>query len=109
MVKLGGGNSQYASAADASTKSLIAVFDNDEKTLYIGAVPKSHGGICAIDEVGRMSPEDQGYLLSAMEDGEIPYARFARDTKLAASDTFILAANPVGNYGSVLLLNLYRP
>ncbi len=48
-----------------------------------------------------MSLEDQGYLLSAMEEGEIPWARFGRGMKLPASDTFVLAANPVGNYGKL--------
>ncbi len=49
MVKLGGGNSQFASAADSSAKSLIAVYDNDDKIIFMGAVPKAHGAICAID------------------------------------------------------------
>jgi DNA replicative helicase MCM subunit Mcm2 (Cdc46/Mcm family) len=52
-IRLEGGNSTFASAADASTKSLIGVVDNEEKILRIGPIPRAHGSICSIDEIGR--------------------------------------------------------
>ena len=84
MARLGGGNSTFASAADSSARSLIAVIDNEEMILRIGPVPRAHGGICSLDEVGRMSPDDQGYLLSAMEEGEIHFARWGQLIRLPA-------------------------
>jgi DNA replicative helicase MCM subunit Mcm2 (Cdc46/Mcm family)/DNA-binding CsgD family transcriptional regulator len=101
MVRLAGGNSTFTSAADASTKSLIGVVDNDEKILRIGPIPRAHGRICSIDEIGRMSPQDQGYILSAMQQGVIYFARYGFNTPLPASTTFILSCNPAGNSGKL--------
>jgi MoxR-like ATPase len=65
----------------------------------LGPVPRAHGSICVIDEVGRMKEDDQGYLLSSMEKGEIPYGRYGYNIKIRASDTFILTSNPSGSSG----------
>jgi DNA replicative helicase MCM subunit Mcm2 (Cdc46/Mcm family)/predicted transcriptional regulator len=101
MVRLAGGNSAFASAVDSSPKSLVGVFDNDEKILRLGPIPRSHGSICSIDEIGRMSPQDQGLILTSMQQGVIYFGRYAFNPPLQASTTFVLTCNPAGNSGKL--------
>ncbi len=62
--------------------------------LRLGPVSSSSGAICAIDEIGRMEHEDQGHLLSALQEGKIPFAKHGFNTVLDGSATFIMSANP---------------
>jgi DNA replicative helicase MCM subunit Mcm2 (Cdc46/Mcm family) len=57
-------NSRYVTAQNASGQSLIAIADkeNDTLILRLGAVVMAKGAICAINELGAMSMEDQQYL-----------------------------------------------
>ncbi len=54
-------NSRYVTAQNASGKSLIAIVDkeNDSLFLRLGAVVLAKGAICAINEIGAMSLDDQ--------------------------------------------------
>jgi len=76
MIRLAGGNSIFVSAADASPKSLVGVVDNDEKILRIRPIPRAHGRILSLDEIGRMSPQDQCLILTTMQQGMIYFGIF---------------------------------
>jgi replicative DNA helicase Mcm len=101
-TRLVGLNSRFASAVNSTVRSLIGVVDKDVDTsgiLRLGPIPSANGAICAIDEIGRMSYEDQGFLLTALQHGTIYFGRHGFNTTLNASATFILSANPTGSSG----------
>lgn len=98
-TRLGDQNSQFASATDATTSSLIGVVDKDTGYFNIGPVPMANNAICSIDEVGYMPPEDQKRLLSALEHGIIYFGRFGLFRNLEASASFVLTSNPASNSG----------
>src|SRR5712691_1490621 len=64
-------NSRYVTAQNASGKSLVAIVDkiNDTRMLRLGAAVLSKGAICAINEFGAMSMEDQQHLTDIAEEG----------------------------------------
>jgi len=93
--------SRYCSALNSSIRSLIGIVDKEDDNLMLrlGPVASSSGAICAIDEIGRMQFEDQGHLLSALQEGKIPFAKHGFSTTLDGSATFIMSANPNTNDG----------
>jgi DNA replicative helicase MCM subunit Mcm2 (Cdc46/Mcm family) len=99
-IRAGDPNSRFASAADSTPKTLIAVHDNDSGTLRLGPVTLANNAICAIDEIGRMHPEDQARLLSALQQGVVDFGRHGFTKPLPAYDTFILSANPKNSTGN---------
>ncbi|MGA8084720.1 MAG: hypothetical protein WB988_22940 [Candidatus Nitrosopolaris sp.] len=102
-TRLVGLNSKFTSAVTSTVKSLIGVVDKDIDTsgiFRLGPIPSANGAICAIDEIGRMSYEDQGFLLTALQHGTIYFGRHGFNTTLYASTTFILSANPTGSSGN---------
>ena len=59
-------NSRYESSQHASGKSLTAIVskENDEDyCLRTGPIPLARGAICVLNEIGRTTPEDQGFLV----------------------------------------------
>ena len=88
--------SRYASALNSSIRSLIGIADKEDDNimLRLGPVASSSGAICAIDEIGRMNHEDQGHLLSTLQEGKMPFAKHGFNTVLDGSATFIMSANP---------------
>jgi len=67
-------NSKFTSAVNSTVRSLIGVVDKDVDTsgiLRLGPIPSTNCAICAIEEIGRMSYEDQGFLLTALQHGTI--------------------------------------
>lgn len=100
--RLLGLNSKFTSAVNSTVRSLIGVVDKEIDSsgiLRLGPLPSANGAICAIDEIGRMSYEDQGFLLTALQHGTIYFGRHGFNTTLEASATFILSANPTGSSG----------
>jgi replicative DNA helicase Mcm len=100
--RLVGLNSKFTSAVNSTVRSLIGVVDKEIDSsgiLRLGPIPSANGAICAIDEIGRMSYEDQGFLLTALQHGTIYFGRHGFNTTLDASATFILSANPTGSSG----------
>lgn len=93
--------SRYCSALNSSIRSLIGIVDKEDDNLMLrlGPVASTSGAICAIDEIGRMQFEDQGHLLSALQEGKIPFAKHGFSTTLDGSATFIMSANPNTNDG----------
>ena len=63
-------NSRYESAENSSGKSLTAIVEKEDEShiLRTGPIPAPKGAICALNELGRMSFEDQKHLLSIMQE-----------------------------------------
>ncbi|MFZ0512320.1 MAG: AAA family ATPase [Candidatus Nitrosopolaris sp.] len=64
--------SRFLSSLNSSIKSQVGIVDkeNDNYILRLGPIPRAAGAICAIDEIGRMRPEDQEQLLHALQKGK---------------------------------------
>ena len=65
-------NSRHESGQSSSGKSLTAIIEKTDENAFLrpGPIVLAGGAICAINELGRQSPEDQGHLLDIMEEGE---------------------------------------
>ena len=96
-------NSRFLSSLNSSTTSQIGIVDkeDDRYMLRLGPIPRAAGRICAIDEMGRMRPEDQGKLLHALQEGMMPFVKYGFDLMLDGRATFIMASNtknPSGDF-----------
>jgi MCM2/3/5 family protein/minichromosome maintenance replisome factor len=77
----------------------------------LGPVALAKGSICALNELGKMSFEDQGHLLDVMEEGEFTINKYGIDAAIKAPTTIIASANPINStwknddYGEKIDLN----
>ena len=71
-------------------------YEDDTKILSLGPIPRCQGAICAINELNRMNPKDQGQLLDATQEGVISLNKYNTNAKIRSSTTIIASANPVG-------------
>jgi DNA replicative helicase MCM subunit Mcm2 (Cdc46/Mcm family) len=67
---------------------------NDTKVLRLGAAVLPKGAICAINEFGAMSMEDQQHLTDITEEGRCTLDKFARHYDIDSPTTIIATANP---------------
>lgn len=65
-------NSRYESGENSSGKSLTAIVSKEEDNyvLRCGPAVLAKGAICGLNEISKITFEDQGHLLSIMEEGE---------------------------------------
>jgi DNA replicative helicase MCM subunit Mcm2 (Cdc46/Mcm family) len=93
-------NSRYITAQNASGKSLTAIIDkeNDTTILRLGPIPLSKNSICAINEIGSMSFEDQRFLLDIMEEGKFTIDKYAIHQDIDSPTTIIATSNPYSAY-----------
>jgi DNA replicative helicase MCM subunit Mcm2 (Cdc46/Mcm family) len=89
-------NSRYVTAQNASGKSLIAIVDKeyDSLVLRLGAITLSKGAVCAINELGSMSLEDQGHLIDIAEEGRCTVDKYGSHFEIDSPTTIIATANP---------------
>ena len=89
-------NSRYVTAQNASGKSLVGIVDKETDSLFLrlGVAVLSKGAVCAINEMGFMSPEDQGHLTDIAEEGRCTLDKFGTHFELDAPTTIIATANP---------------
>jgi DNA replicative helicase MCM subunit Mcm2 (Cdc46/Mcm family) len=89
-------NSRFLSSLNSSIRSQVGIVDkeNDSYILRLGPIPRAAGAICAIDEIGRMRPEDQEQLLHALQEGKMPFVKHGFDLSLDGRATFIMSSNP---------------
>jgi DNA replicative helicase MCM subunit Mcm2 (Cdc46/Mcm family) len=89
-------NSRFISSLNSSIRSQVGIVDkeNDNYILRLGPIPRATGAICAIDEIGRMRPEDQEQLLHALQEGKMPFVKHGFDLSLDGRATFIMSSNP---------------
>ncbi len=92
--------SNYVSAQNtASGKSLLAIIEKTDGDLFlrIGPVPQAKNAISGLNELGRMSFEDQGNLLDVMQEERFTVTAYAFNAEIKAPTTIIASANPVNN------------
>ena len=92
-------NSKYESVQFATGKSLTVIVtkeEGDALILRIGPIPQAKGAIAALNEMGRMSHEDQGLLLDTMQEQEFTTNKFGHNFHVDAPTAIIASANPVG-------------
>ncbi len=92
-------NSRYESAQHSSGKSLTAIVtkENEEYFLRYGSIPLSNGAICALNEIGRMNFEDQGFLLDVMEEGSFTINKYGINARIKSSTVIVATSNPIGS------------
>jgi replicative DNA helicase Mcm len=106
-------NSRYESSQNSSGKSLTAIVTKEDENhvLRLGPVALAKGSICALNELGKMSFEDQGHLLDVMEEGEFTINKYGINATIKAPTTIIASANPINStwknndYGGKIDLN----
>lgn len=93
-------NSRYESSQHSSGKSLTAIVSKENDSDYclrLGPIPLARGSLCVLNEVGRISTEEQGYLLDVMEEGEFTINKYGINAKIRSPTTIIASANPIGS------------
>jgi replicative DNA helicase Mcm len=92
-------NSRYENVQLATGKSLTAIVSKEEgdtHILRIGPIPQAKGAIAALNEIGRMSSDDQAYMLDTMQEQEFTTNKFGLNFHVDAPTAIIASANPVG-------------
>lgn len=93
-------NSRYESGQNSTGKSLTAIVSKEggENTiLRLGPVPFAKEGICAINELGRMSFDDQAPLLDVMEEGEFSINKYGVNAHIRSPTVVLGSANPTSS------------
>lgn len=89
---------RFVSGKGASGAGLTASVVKDEFlkgwALEAGAMVLSNNGICAIDELDKMAPEDRSALHEALEQQTITISKANIQATLRAETTVLAAANP---------------
>ena len=90
-------NSRYESGQNSSGKSLTAIVSKEDENymLRLGPASLAKNAICAINEFGRTSFEDQSHLLDIMEEGEFTINKHGINATIEATTTLIFSANPI--------------
>lgn len=89
--------SSFESAENSSGKSLTAIIEkSDNNTLLrLGAIPLARGGICGLDEVGRMNFDDQGHLLGVMQKRFFTINKHGIRARIGSPTSIVASANPI--------------
>jgi replicative DNA helicase Mcm len=92
-------NSRYESGENSSVLSLTAIVSKEEENyvLRLGPASLAKGAICAINEFGKMNPDDQSHLHSIMEEGEYTVNKYGINANIISPTTIIASANPIGS------------
>jgi DNA replicative helicase MCM subunit Mcm2 (Cdc46/Mcm family) len=91
--------SRYENMQFATGKSLTAIVSKDEGdsiTLRTGPIPQAKGAIAALNEIGKMTPEDQGFLYDIMQEQEFSTNKHGRWFHVDAPTAIIASGNPIG-------------
>lgn len=87
------------SSAAGLTAAVLRDKDTGEMSLEAGALVLADKGVCCIDEVEKMRPEDRSSIHTAMEQGVIAVAKGGIVATLNARTAILAAANPTfGRY-----------
>lgn len=100
---------RYVSGKGVSGAGLTASVVRDEFlrgwSLEAGALVLANGGICLIDEMDKMTPEDRGAMHEAMEQQSVSISKANIQATLLAKTTILAAANPkIGRFDAYEIL-----
>lgn len=89
--------STMESAQHSSGKSITAIIDKaeDNTFLRLGAIPRARGAFCGLNEIARMSMEDQAHLLDVTQEREFTINKHGINAKIRTPTTILGSANPV--------------
>jgi replicative DNA helicase Mcm len=90
VMTMGSGSTQ----AGLTCAAVKDDFGDGAWTLKAGALVEAHNGICLIDELDDMEPEDRGSMATAMSDGEINVAKAGMKATMPSETSVLAAANP---------------
>jgi len=94
-------NSRFESAQNSSGKSLTAIVTKEGResstVLRLGPIPFAKEAICGLNELGRMSFDDQAPLLDVMEEGEFSINKYGMNAHIRSPTVIIGSANPTGS------------
>jgi replicative DNA helicase Mcm len=94
-------NSRFESAQNSSGKSLTAIVSKEGResttVLRLGPIPFAKEAICGLNELGRMSFDDQAPLLDVMEEGEFSINKYGMNAHIRSPTVIIGSANPTGS------------
>jgi replicative DNA helicase Mcm len=92
-------NSRWETGPGSSGKSLTAIVEKEEENhvLRLGPIPLARNALCAINEFGRTTFEDQAHFLDVMEEGEFTINKYGINAKIKSPTTIIASSNPFGN------------
>ena len=87
----------HESAQHSSGKSITAIVEKSDDNIFLrlGVIPIARGCICCLNELSRMSMEDQAQLLDIMEERELTINKYGIHSKILAPTTIIASANPI--------------
>ena len=99
FISKGAPKGRFVSGKGASGAGLTAAVVKDEFmkgwSLEAGAMVLANKGICAIDELDKMSHEDRSALHEALEQQTITISKASIQATLMAETTVLAAANPI--------------
>jgi hypothetical protein len=91
--------SRYENIQFATGRSLTAIVSKDEGdaiTLRTGPIPQAKGAIAALNEIGKMSHDDQGFLYDIMQEQEFSTNKHGRWFHIDSPTAIIASGNPIG-------------
>lgn len=86
---------QGSSAAGLTAAAVQDDFGSSSWTLDAGALIEANNGVCIIDELDDMAPEDHAGMLEALSDQEVSVSKAGINATLPAVTTVLAAANPI--------------
>lgn len=85
----------FGLGSGTSGAGLGVMFKGNE--MIKGLLPLANNGLCCIDELNLMKPEDRASLYNAMEKGFITYDKANNHVKVDANVSILATANPKGD------------
>lgn len=92
-------NGRAESAQNSSGKSLTAIVsrEDDSYVLRLGPIPYAKESVCGLNELGRMSFDDQAPLLDVSEEGYFTVNKYGINARIRSPTVIIGSANPTGS------------
>lgn len=90
--------SRFESVQTSTGKGLTATVTSKEgegMILTTGAVPAAKGGIAALNELGKLSPDDQKYLLDIMQEQEFTVNKADIHARVDSPTLILASCNPI--------------
>lgn len=97
-----GSSVEVAQSSTGLSLTAMVVREDDMYMLRMGPVPRNRGKFCGIDEINRMSFQDQAQLLNYMQHGQSTLNKYGIHAEIRGPTTIIASANPSNPYSWVM-------